>query len=243
MELVTVIPRQRLEKLELLGGPTPRLHPSQRSQLPLWLAILLKRQKRAQIVPPSWLNVESLSLILELETDNEKLEDSFSPPPPLSSDRKDEDPPEINYTLDGKKYYKSPPFVPQNQASTALDFGIARPHLPYHWLELATMLLETASDDVPAADQVRMLLKELREVRMEKMRKKVGALDATAVGGGEGLPLTGVGAMEIGESRVFMSGVAETLRQIGTSKEDVFKERAVEEAAEASDDDDDDMQL
>lgn len=86
------------------------------------------------------------------------------------------------------------------------------PSLPYHWVDLATILLDVASDDLVEPDRIRRLVRDLREARMAKMRKLMEGLDATAVGGREGLPLTGAGAMEIGEGRGFMSGVAETLR-------------------------------
>ena len=56
------------------------------------------------------------------------------------------------------------------------------------------MLLEAASDDLVDPDQTRRLLKELREVRMAKVRAGVDVLDAAAMGGG-GVALTGVGAM------------------------------------------------
>ncbi|OAX85122.1 hypothetical protein ACJ72_00494 [Emergomyces africanus] len=257
MEMVTVIPRQRLEKLELLGGPISPLLPPRRTDLPLWLALLLKRQRRANILPPPWLNPEALSLILEVETDRDSLGDAFSPPPPLTSNNpKDIDiagnrnngPPAPQYTLDGQIYYPTPPFLLQNTAgdrTTASSITI--PSLPYHWLELATMLLDVASDDLVEADQIRRLIRDLREVRLAKMRIQVEGLDVTAVGGGDGLPLTGVGAMEIGESRGFMSGVAETFRQIGASKEEAAREREAEEAANTqyneTNDDYDDMEL
>lgn len=73
------------------------------------------------------------------------------------------------------------------------------------------MLLDAASDDLVEPDQLRRLLKDLREVRMAKMRKGVDVLDAAATGGG-GVALTGVGAMEIGEGRGFVAGVVEGLR-------------------------------
>ncbi|KAI5294323.1 DNA replication protein psf2 [Ascosphaera acerosa] len=251
MELVTIIPRQRLGKLELLGGITPSLYPSRRAQVPLWLALLLKRQKRARIVPPAWLNADNLSLILEFETDAAR--DTFTPPLPLSTTAKGSkgdataSEPELKFTLDGDKYYASPPFVLQNDARDELDgsrdsdaaVDVAR--LPYHWLELGTMLLDAASDDIAAADQVRVLMKELREARMEKMRGKVTSLDATSgSGGAEGLALTGAGAMEIAETRLFMSETAEVLRQLGTSKEETWKERIRDEGSvggESSSDD------
>lgn len=77
------------------------------------------------------------------------------------------------------------------------------------------MLLDAASDDLVNPDQIRRLLKDLREVRMAKMRKGVDVLDAAAtVGGGGGVAMTGVGAMEIGEGRGFVAGVVEGLRYI-----------------------------
>ncbi|UKZ53951.1 DNA replication protein psf2 [Trichoderma virens] len=68
MELVTVVPRQRLESIELLSGSTPKLRPPHRADLPLWLAILLKKQRRANIVPPAWLHPDSLREIVTYET-------------------------------------------------------------------------------------------------------------------------------------------------------------------------------
>ena len=45
--------------------------------MPLWLAILLKRQRRARVIPPDWLNVESLKNLLE----QEEKEEPFAPLP------------------------------------------------------------------------------------------------------------------------------------------------------------------
>lgn len=75
------------------------------------------------------------------------------------------------------------------------------------------MLLDAASDDLVDPDQIRRLLKDLREVRMAKMRSGVDALDAAATGGG-GVALTGVGAMELGEERGFLAGVVDNLRYV-----------------------------
>jgi GINS complex subunit 2 len=49
---------------------------------------------------------------------------------------------------------------------------------------------------------------------MAKIRSGVDVLDAAATGGG-GVALTGVGAMEIGESRGFVTGVVDGLRYGG----------------------------
>ncbi|KAL8710618.1 MAG: hypothetical protein Q9220_004842 [cf. Caloplaca sp. 1 TL-2023] len=217
MELVTVIPRQRLEGLQLLGGPIPPLNPPYRTQIPLWFALLLKRQRRANILPPPWLSTSSLDTILQYETSSPQ----FSDPPPLPR------------TI-GASMPTSPPFLPSATADAPSDV------LPYHWLEIGEMLLEAASDDVPEPDTVRRLMRDLREVRMAKIRAGVEVLD-----GAREVKMNGVGAMEIAESRAFIGGVVDGLRKIGAGKETSRREREAEEReggmGRGEDDEDDDM--
>lgn len=73
------------------------------------------------------------------------------------------------------------------------------------------MLLEAASDDFEEPDNVRKLLRDMREVRMAKLRKGVDVLDA-----GGGFQMNGVGGMEVGESRSFVTGVIDGLRYAHT---------------------------
>ena len=105
---------------------------------------------------------------------------------------------------------------------------------------MGEMLLEAASDDLVEPDSIRRLMRDLREVRMAKMRKGVEILS----GEGEGVRLDGVGAMEVGESRGFITGVINGLRKIGASKEQARKEREAEERENGyvgRDEGDDDM--
>lgn len=95
----------------------------------------------------------------------------------------------------------SPPFLSSSTADAAADA------LPYHWLEMGEMLLEAASDDFDDPDAVRKLLRGLREVRMAKLRQNVEVFDAAG-----GFEMTGVGAMEVGEARSFVTGVIDGLR-------------------------------
>ncbi|KAJ5728748.1 uncharacterized protein N7483_003256 [Penicillium malachiteum] len=234
METVTIVPRQRLEGLELLGGPVEPLVPPRRASLPLWLALLLKRQRRANIIPPSWLHPDPLGLILEVESQHQDYKNSFSPPPPLPGQPSinsfgKEANPRAQYTPDGDRYYAAPPFLPQNTAHGG-DFTKETPALPFHWVEVGNMLLDAASDDLVEPDQIRRLLKDLREVRMSKMRSGVDVLDAAATVGG-GVALTGVGAMELGEERGFVAGVVDNLRKIGASKEQARREQLADQRA------------
>lgn len=98
------------------------------------------------------------------------------------------------------------------------------------------MLLEAATDDVSEPDRVRQLLRDIREVRLAKMRKEVDQLS----GDGEGTRLDGVGAMEISESRGFVTGVMDGLRKLDASREQARREREEEERENRRYDDDDD---
>ncbi|CAN6662042.1 DNA replication complex GINS protein Psf2p [Trichomonascus vanleenenianus] len=75
---VTVIPRQPLEKLELIGCEIPKLQPMRHAVLPLWLALLLKKQGRVRIVQPDWLQESQLKKVYDEEVQNS---DRFSPLP------------------------------------------------------------------------------------------------------------------------------------------------------------------
>lgn len=69
------------------------------------------------------------------------------------------------------------------------------------------MLLEAAPDDLEEPDHVRRLMRDLREVRMSKLRAGVDVLDA-----GGGVKMNGVGGMEVAEGRAFIGGVIDGLR-------------------------------
>lgn len=170
-------------------------------------------------MPPPWLYPESLQEILELETKH--FQDSYSLPPVT---------PPARYTdFTGKTFLASTPFVESCTASAIPNA------LPYHWYEITEMLLEAASDDVPEPDRVRQLLRDVREVRLAKMRKEVELLS----GDGEGTRLDGVGAMELAESRGFLAGVIDGLRKIDASREQARRDREEEERENRRYNDDD----
>ncbi|CCU77016.1 unnamed protein product [Blumeria hordei] len=211
MEMVTVVPRQRLDGLQLLGGAIPSLRPPLQAPLPLWLALLLKRQGRANILPPPWLLAPCLQQILRYETEVSPL--TFSPPPPH---------PYPVSPHSGATDGTSPPFLPSSTADASAE------HLPYHWLELGEILLEACSDDIPDSEAVRGLLRDLREVRMAKMRRSINELDSGGVNS-----LRGVGAMEVAQGRAFITGVMDGLRKMGQSRELARREREEEEGEAA----------
>ncbi|PHH80378.1 hypothetical protein CDD80_1823 [Ophiocordyceps camponoti-rufipedis] len=230
MELVTIVPRQRLDTISLLTGPTDSLRPPHRSSLPLWLALLLKKQRRANIVPPPWLHPDSLRELVKHETTVDTTGWAPPPPPPVRADARG------NTSLIDDEALLSPPFLPSCTADAPAGA------LPYHWLELAEMLLAHASDDVHSAAEVRSLLRDLQEVRAAKMRASTAQLE----GGVDGvMSLRGVGAMELAESRAFVVAVVDGVRRIGASAEGARREDEEERRGRLVDDEasDDDMRL
>ncbi|KAK4125640.1 GINS complex, PSF2 component [Parathielavia appendiculata] len=222
MELVTVVPRQRLESINLLGGKTPPLRPPHRADLPLWFALLLKKQRRANIIPPPWLHPSSLAEIIHHET--KVAPESFSDPPPAPSRADPANPGLIARRPAARPQQQlSPPFIPSCTAASPAGY------LPYHWQELAEALLAHAGDDVAAAfggglaasGEVRGLLRDLVEVRAAKMRSSTA--DPDGFGGGL-MSLRGVGAMELAENRGFVLGVVDGVRKIGASVEAARRE-------------------
>ncbi|KAK1775944.1 GINS complex protein-domain-containing protein [Copromyces sp. CBS 386.78] len=257
MEMVTVVPRQRLDTIDLLGGRTPQLRPPHRAQLPLWLALLLKKQRRANIVPPAWMHPASLAEIIHRETKEDP--EAFSAPPPPPSRALYSQPgtarrlnhhasylDDFSQTQDPQQQQDpnsilSPPFLPSNVAESPAGY------LPYHWLEVAEALLTHAGDDMPApAGEVRSLLRDLVEVRAAKMRSSTSALEGF---GDAWLTLRGVGAMELAENRAFLAGLVDGVRKIGASAEATRREeeeearRGGEYGGDGDEDSDEDMGL
>lgn len=211
----------------------------------MWLALLLKRQRRINIIPPPWLEPENLREILELETTH--FQDEFSPAaalPPLETDTFPRQPSSKGrgadlsarqFDAEGKPLFLSEPFLNSCTANAPAT------SLPYHWYEFSQFLLDVAADDLSNPDLTLNLLRDLREVRQAKMRRGYAAI----TDGSEGVRLDGVGAMEVSESRGFIVDVMRGLRTIGGSREQARREAAEEDrenrARQEEEDEDEDM--
>ncbi|EGW35077.1 uncharacterized protein SPAPADRAFT_64268 [Spathaspora passalidarum NRRL Y-27907] len=102
--------------------------------------------------------------------------------------------------------------------------------LPWHWQEIAKILLARAQDDLSdPSHQLRSVIQDLREIRLVKSRKGLKELNESNIS------LNGLSLLEINELRPFVLGVMNKLRSLHetttTSKE------VDEDMAEVSDDD------
>lgn len=60
-EKVDIIPNFGMGSLDFIGGKIGPFAPQRRIEVPLWLAQVLKKRQKCQIIPPEWLNVEFLN--------------------------------------------------------------------------------------------------------------------------------------------------------------------------------------
>ncbi|CAM9248757.1 unnamed protein product [Choristocarpus tenellus] len=66
--------------------------------------------------------------------------------------------------------------------------------LPHHYLEIASLLLNSASDDIVEADRVRTLLEDVENVRKAKMYEGMGAAAQQV---NQAVQVNDLGAMEL----------------------------------------------
>ncbi|PWZ03154.1 Psf2-domain-containing protein [Testicularia cyperi] len=74
---ITIIPLVSIDRVRLLSGLYGPFRPPAPATVPLWVAVYLKRRKKAIVVPPSWMTADSLLETLKQETTNA----GFSPLP------------------------------------------------------------------------------------------------------------------------------------------------------------------
>ncbi|GAA5856490.1 hypothetical protein JCM8547_008767 [Rhodosporidiobolus lusitaniae] len=85
--------------------------------------------------------------------------------------------------------------------------------LPRDYLEVAKVLLEVASDDVPSPDRIRLLLKDIREARQAKVREGLAAVNAVH------LAMPNLSTLELSELRPFFSLAFQRLSQLDPDSE------------------------
>ncbi|CAK9135619.1 unnamed protein product [Ilex paraguariensis] len=77
-ELVEIVPNMRMDPINLICGDFGPFRPQIATQVPLWLAVALKKRGKCTIRPPEWMSVDKLTQLLEAERDTERV---FQPLP------------------------------------------------------------------------------------------------------------------------------------------------------------------
>lgn len=115
------------------------------------------------------------------------------------------------------------------------DEELSQPHrfssLPWHWLETSKIFLTRAPDDIAdLTSQLKVIIQDLREVRLVKSRRGLRELNESNI------QLDGLSLLEINELRPFVLTVMNKLRQLHDTTEQQVAQ--AEENEEESDDDD-----
>ncbi|KAL0546630.1 hypothetical protein IC582_016542 [Cucumis melo] len=70
-EMLEIVPNMRMDSLHLICGDYGPFYPQIATEVPLWLAIALKKRGKCAIRTPEWMSVEKLTQILEAERDSQ----------------------------------------------------------------------------------------------------------------------------------------------------------------------------
>ena len=78
--------------------------------------------------------------------------------------------------------------------------------MPYHYMEMASMLFVNASEDIEDLERIRTLIEDVQNLRQEKIRKGLQTIgnDVQVGGTAFAVQMNHVGAMEINSVRDFM---------------------------------------
>lgn len=119
-------------------------------QVPLWLALALKKAHRCKIIPPRWLTVRSVEEYLSEEKENE---DELQSIPFYFS--------EVSIT----------PMLGQAATRTESDINVIIDSNLHPIPQIASLLFHHAPDDLVQVTNLRRLIEDLTNMRESKMRK------------------------------------------------------------------------
>ncbi|CAK4291419.1 unnamed protein product [Aphanomyces euteiches] len=94
--------------------------------------------------------------------------------------------------------------------------------LPFHYLEIAMLLIKHASDDMDQVETIRLVLEDIQQVRQEKIRNGLVRIAADVQTGGSAyaVQLNHVAAMEINSVRQFMTKSLAKFYELGAARSD-----------------------
>ncbi|XP_073021665.1 DNA replication complex GINS protein PSF2 [Primulina huaijiensis] len=73
-EMIEIVPNMRMEPLNFISGDFGPFRPQIPTEVPLWLAVSLRKRGKCTIRTPEWMSVEKLTQVLEAERDSEKFQ-------------------------------------------------------------------------------------------------------------------------------------------------------------------------
>lgn len=144
--IVRITPRFEHPVMNFLSGDFGPFETDSETEVPLWLAIELKKNEKCKLQKPEWLSVE----FLENTIGNEKAAENLQ-------------------------------------------------SIPYHYMELAQLILTNFKDEFTETDKILALLQDLENVRMDRLRSGLEKIAENVKDGQktESVIVTNIGSMEV----------------------------------------------
>ncbi|XP_028754107.1 DNA replication complex GINS protein PSF2-like isoform X2 [Neltuma alba] len=76
-DMVEIVPNLKMDALNLISGDFGPFAPQIATQVPLWLAVALKRRGKCSIRPPEWMSVDNLTQVLEAERESQEMSEKL----------------------------------------------------------------------------------------------------------------------------------------------------------------------
>ncbi|KAF7825004.1 DNA replication complex GINS protein PSF2 [Senna tora] len=76
-EMVEIVPNLKMDALNLISGDFGPFVPQITTQVPLWLAVALKKRGKCSIRPPEWISVDKLTQVLEAERESQEMSEKL----------------------------------------------------------------------------------------------------------------------------------------------------------------------
>lgn len=150
---ITITSNIAHSEFNFISGNFGPLYPGMPCELPLWLALQLRRTGKCTIVIPEWMTVTRLEAAIE----DERKKDDFSP-------------------------------------------------LPFHYIEVAQQLMTHAREDIASPDQVHVLLQDLENIRLDRIKHGLGNIAEKAREDAvKRINLTGIASLEVLQVKAFMT--------------------------------------
>eukprot|EP01031_Cornospumella_fuschlensis_P026821 gene26821-32407_t len=124
--VITIVPFVAHPTFRFISGTFGPLEEGIECNVPLWLALILKKRGKCKILPPLWMSPSALQDAVEHERTQKSL---------------------------GK--------------------------LPFHYLEIATLLLQHAKDDLENSELISSLLQDVENIRMDRIRLGISSVAET----------------------------------------------------------------
>ena len=174
---INVVPRFNLQTMHFISGDFGPFEAQVPAEVPLWLAISLKRRRKCNVQCPEWLQWTNLHKVKQAEKES---------------------------------------------AAGSLQA------LPNHYMEIASLLLQYASDDIEKSDRVRSLVEDIENLREHKVQSGLQTVGATVVQNKMAmfqLKLNNASAMEVHAIRDVLIGALETFHQLFKTEADAVEAR------------------